>query len=252
TLERSVWSPTPSIIADQELRQLHIHFNDHLIHQQAEERDLRQRRSSPDLRHRPPQDRFQPPQAHHPIPILYSPYIPTIYESLEDEVADRMNKFREFKQVIDTTVALWATVGRNREAFLPEFVWRSYEEDGVYELRVPASRVFELGDVVRCHRLVTGDWRMTGPVERYSRRSKKQWHDLQDWVRIVCQNPLLQQEVLMKIPAKYFYPPPSSSSQASTFHRTLHRFKLMLNLSRIPEEPMGRESIDVQYAAEDN
>ncbi|KAF8196636.1 hypothetical protein K438DRAFT_736814 [Mycena galopus ATCC 62051] len=113
-LERSVWSPTPSIIADQELRQRHIHFNDHLIHQQAEERDLRQRRSSPDLCNRLPQDRFQPPQAHHPIPILYSPYIPTVYESLEDEVADHMNKFHDFKRVIDTTVALWATVGRNR------------------------------------------------------------------------------------------------------------------------------------------
>ncbi|KAF8200013.1 hypothetical protein K438DRAFT_1823034 [Mycena galopus ATCC 62051] len=239
-LECLVWSPTPSFTADQELRQHHIHFNDHLIHQQAEERDLCQRCSSPDLRRRPPQDRFQPPQAHQPIPILYSPYIPIEYESLEDEVADHMNKFREFKRVINTTVVLWATVGRNREAFLPEFVWRSYEEDGVYELRVPASHVFELGDVVRCHGLVTGNWRMASPVDRYSRRSKKQWHGLQDWVCIVCQNPLLQQEVLVKIPAEYFYPPPSSSSQASTFHRTLHKFKSMLNLSRIPEEPMGQ------------
>ncbi|KAF8178195.1 hypothetical protein K438DRAFT_1938879 [Mycena galopus ATCC 62051] len=127
--------------------------------------------------------------AHQPIPILYSSYIPTIYESLKDEVADCMNKFREFKRVIDTTVALWATNSCG-------------EEDRVYNLREPASCVFELGDVVRCHGLVTSDWRMTGPVERYSRWSKKQWHGQQDWVCIVCQNPLLQQEVLGKIPAK--------------------------------------------------
>ncbi|KAF8153703.1 hypothetical protein K438DRAFT_1987406 [Mycena galopus ATCC 62051] len=197
-------------------------------------------------------DRLQPPQAHQPILILYSPYILTEYESLKDEVADCMNKFCEFKRVINTTVTLWATVGHNREAFLPEFAWQSHEEDRVYELRVPASRVFELGDTVHCHGLVTGDWRMTGPVERYSRRSKKQWHGLQDWVCIMCQNPLLQQEVLVKIPAEYFYLSPPSSSQASTFHRTLHKFKLMFNLSRISEEPVGRESIDMQYAAEDN
>ncbi|KAF8166472.1 hypothetical protein K438DRAFT_1984292 [Mycena galopus ATCC 62051] len=250
--ERSTWSPSSSITAEQEHRQHSVQF-DAATHQREEEKALRTQQSSPDLRRQKPSCCPRYPEAFHINPPIYSQYRPPSFYSREEESVTRLNSFSAFQRENNRQILGQVIVGDTTGTHqFPEYVWKCYDEEGVFHLRTPTSRRLQAGDEIDCNRLLEGTWTLTNKIVRSCEWSVTVPQQPQEWVKVMCCNYSTKQEAWLKIDAAYFYP----STVGILYCHTLFKVKLFIVLrwetAFTSEEPDLQVSIDGRYLGPDH
>jgi hypothetical protein len=186
--ERIIYQANPAHQAPSTDHNDHIHDHDHLCPHQ----------SSPELRCR----EYQPVE-YHRVPITYSYLKPPKFISDDDETTKGLATLAQWRRRVEDVAAYNATHPNPIVPVTPpEYVWHSQEEN-MFQLWGPPRYCLRVGDEIDCYGLMTGKWRLTRRRER--RHHWKGERGSKEWVYVMCQNDVTNQDTWLKMEARFFY-----------------------------------------------